>query len=150
MNKRREFIIGAAFAFGAALAYGSSAVLVRKGLASMAPPLIGATISLLSGTLGLAIIGLRSPGINLRQEKKSVGLLLIAGMFAGLGIMAHFFALSMAPVVMVSPLTSTNPLFVLLLSHFFLGQLERVTLRMVLGTGLIVVGVVLITVGRVA
>ena len=150
MNTRKEVVIGTAFAFGAALAYGSTAVLVRKGLAGLAPPLVGAAVSLLSGTFVLAFIGLRSPGSNLRQNKKSVGLLLIAGLLAGLGVMAHFFALSMAPVIMVSPLTSTNPLFALLWSHLFLGRLERITLRMVLGTVLVVAGVALVTVGRVS
>ncbi len=150
MSKKREVIIGTAFAFGAALAYGGSAVLIKEGMAGLAPPLVGATISLLSGTLGLSVIGLRNLGSNLRREKKSVGLLLISGIFAGLGIMAHFFALSMAPVILVSPLTAISPLFVLLWSYFFLGRLEKITPRVVLGTVFVVVGVALVTIGRVA
>ena len=59
MNTKREVIVGTAFAFGAAIAYSISAVLVRRGMAGLAPPLAGATISLLSGTLILAIIGMR-------------------------------------------------------------------------------------------
>ncbi len=150
MSPKREFIIGTAFAFSAALAYGTSQVLIRKGMVGMAPPMVGAAISLLSGTLGLSIIGMRNPGTNLRQEKKSVVWMLLAGVLGGLGIMANFFALSMAPVTTVSPLTATNPLFALLWSYFFLGKLERITPRVILGTALVVAGVILVTLGRVA
>ncbi len=68
MNKRRDIIIGRAFAIGAAVAYGITSVLVRRGVAELAPPLAGATIARLSGTLILAIMGMRSPESNLRQK----------------------------------------------------------------------------------
>ena len=149
MNTRRDTIIGRSFAIGAALAYGATAVLVRQGVANLAPPLVGATVALLSGTLLLTLIGMRSPESNLRQKKRSVVLFVMAGVIAGLGIIASFFALSMAPVVIVSPLQNTSPLFALIWSHFFLGQLEKITLRVVLGTILVVVGIALISIGRV-
>jgi len=150
MNKRRDIIIGRAFAVGAAVAYGITSVLVRRGVAELAPPLAGATIALLSGTLILAIMGMRSPESNLRQKKRAVGLLLIAGVASGIGIVASFFALSIAPVVIVSPLQGINPLFALLWSYLFLGQLKRITPRMIPGTFLVIAGATLITIGRVA
>lgn len=150
MNTRRDTLIGRTFGIGAALAYGVSAVLVRQGVADMTTPLVGAAIALLSGTLVLAAIGARSPESNLRQKKRSVALLLIAGVAAGAGIVSSFFALSMAPVVVVSPLQSTSPLFALLWSYLFLGKLERITLRVIMGTVLVVGGVALVAIGRVA
>ena len=96
----------------------------------------------------LGLIGLRSPERNLRQKKRAVGFLLIAGVAAALGVMSSFFALSMAPVVLVSPIQSTNPLFSLLWSRLFLGHLERITPRVVIGTIMVVAGVALITIGR--
>ena len=45
----------------------------------------------------------------------------------------------------VTPLTSTSPIFVLLLSPLLLRGVERVTGRIVAGTVLIVLGVYLIT-----
>lgn len=150
MSNKRDIIIGRAFAISAAVAYGITSVLIRRGVAELASPLAGATIALLSGTLILSIMGVRSPESNLREKKRAVGLLLIAGVASGLGIVASFFALSMAPVVVVSPLQGTNPLFALLWSHFFLGQLERITPRVMLGTFLVIAGATLITIGRVA
>ena len=150
MITKRNAIIGRAFGIGAALAYGISSVLIRQGVTSLAPPLIGAAIGLLSGTLSLTIVGARDLRTNLTQKRRAIGFLLISGVTAALGIMSSFFALSMAPVVIVSPLQSTSPLFTLLWSHLFLGQLERITLRLVLGSILVIFGVALITIGRVA
>lgn len=147
MITRRNAIIGRAFGIGAALAYGLSSVLIRQGLAKLAPPLVGASVALLSGTLTLAIVGTRDFRANLSQKKAMV-LLLISGVAAAFGIIANFFALSLAPVVIVSPLQSTSPLFALLLSHLFLGHLERITPRLLVGSSLVVVGVILITIGR--
>jgi len=149
MITRRDAIIGRAFASGAALAYGVSSVLIRQGVAEMAPPIVGAAVALLAGTLALSIVGARGLKPDLWQKRKSVGFLLIGGVAAGLGILASFFALGMAPVVIVSPLQSTNPLFALLWSYLFLGHLERITPRLVLGSILVVAGVALITIGRV-
>ena len=150
MNTRRDTIVGRTLGIGAALAYGVSAVLVRQGIADMTTPLVGAAISLLSGTLVMAAIGVKSRESNLRQKKRSVAFLLIAGVTAAAGILSSFFALSMAPVVVVSPLQSISPLFALLWSYLFLGQLERITLRVILGTLLVVGGVALVAIGRVA
>lgn len=148
MNTRRDIIIGRTFAFSAALAYAVSSVLVRQGLAGMAPPLVGAAVSLLAGGLVMAMIGGGRLEGNLRQKKGSVVFLLLAGVAAGCGVLASFLALSMAPVVIVSPLQSTSPLFALLSAWLFLGRLETITFRLVLGTIFLVMGVILISIGK--
>lgn len=148
MNTKRDIIKGRAFAIGTALAFGINAVLIRKSLAGTTPPLVGAAIAFLSGTLILAITGMGNYERNLRQKKRSVTFLLIAGAIAGLGMVANYFALSMAAVVIVAPLANTTPLFALLWSHLFLGRLERITPRVVSGTVIVVIGIALVTIGR--
>ena len=150
MNMRKDVITGRAFALTAAMAYGISNVLVRLGVTDLAPPLVGATLALLSGTLVLGMIGGRNLGANLRQKKKLVLFLILSGACSGFAVVSSFFALSMVPVVVVGPLQSTQPLFTLVLSHFFLRKLERITRRLILGTVLVVAGITLITIGRVA
>jgi drug/metabolite transporter (DMT)-like permease len=146
MSTKKEVIIGTSLSLCAALAYGISQLLIRSGMTDLnTPPLVGSALSLLAGTIVFSFLVLRDRGTKLRQEKRSVGFMLMAGIFAGSGIIANFFALGMSPVTTVSPLTSINPLFALLLSFLFLGQLERITPRVVLGTMFIVVGVTLIT-----
>jgi drug/metabolite transporter (DMT)-like permease len=150
VSSRRDVIVGRAFGIGAGLSYGISSVLVRQGVGDMAPPLVGAAIALLSGTIGLSVMGGRGVKAGVTESRKAVGLLLLSGLAAACGITSSFFALSMAPVVVVSPLQSTNPLFALLWSWLFLGHLEKITPRLVLGSVLVVAGVILITLGRTA
>ena len=150
MNTKRNTFIGITFGIVAALAYGLSSVLIKQSLADLAPPLVGAAVALLSGTLVLLVIGARDLRTNLAQNRKGVGLLLLAGILASLGVVSSYFALSLAPVVMVSPLQSTSPLFVILWSYLFLRRLERITPRLILGSILVIFGVILITVGRAA
>ena len=150
MNTKRDAFIGTAFGIGAAMAYGMSSVLVRQGLADLAPPLVGAAVAVLSGALVLLIIRARDLRVSLAQNKKAVGFLLLAGLAGSLGVVSSFFALSLAPVVTVSPLQSTSPLFAILGSYLFLRRLERITPRLLLGSVLVVFGVILITIGRAA
>ncbi len=147
MSTRRNATIGIAFGIGAGLAYGVSAVLIRQGVGAMAPPLVGAAIAILCGTSGLFVIGRRSIKATLVGNKKAVILLLCAGLAGACGVLSSYFALSIAPVVIISPLQNTTPLFTLLWSWLFLGRLERITPRLVLGTVLVVSGIVLVTFG---
>ncbi len=151
MKTKRDGIIGRVLGIGSALAYGISSVLVSQGVTGLAPPLVGAAVALLSGTLSLTVVNIRGLGANTGQEdRKAVWFLVIAGIFSSFGIMSHFFALSVAPVVIVSPIESTSPLFALVWSRLFLGRLEKITVRVVLGSILVVIGVVLIAFGRAA
>jgi len=150
MNTKRDAFIGTAFGIGAALAYGASSVFIRQGISNLAPPLVGAAVSLLSGTLVFLIIRVRDFSANLTQNRKAVGFFLLAGLASSLGIVSSFFALSLTPVVTVSPLQSTSPLFVMLWSYLFLRRLERITPRLILGSVLVIFGVILITIGRAA
>ncbi len=148
MSARRDAIIGRAFGIGAGLTYGISSVLIRQGVGDLAPPLVGAAIAMISGTLGLFVLGGRGVKAGLMESKKAVVLLLSSGIASACGIIASFFALSMAPVVVISPLQSTTPLFALLWSWLFLSRMERITPRLVLGSLLVVSGVILITLSK--
>ncbi len=147
MISKKDAIIGRVLGISAALAYGLSSVLIRQGVSGMAPPLVGASVSLLSGTLTLAVVGARDFKANL-SKKRAIIMLLISGIAAALGVISNFFALSMAPVVIVSPLQSTSPLFALLLSNLFLSHLEKITPRLIVGSVLVVGGIILITFGK--
>ena len=59
-----------------------------------------------------------------------------------------YLALGQAPVVVVAPVTGTNPLFSIILAWVFLRQMERLTLRVVLGAVLVVAGVTVVSVSQ--
>ncbi len=66
------------------------------------------------------------------------------GLLNTLAFLSHFAALKYGDVSVVSPLSSTAPLFALLFTWMFLRDVERITLPIVLGTVCTVAGGVLI------
>ncbi len=51
-------------------------------------------------------------------------------------------------MAVISPIVSANPLVTLLLAQLFLSRLEELTRSLFIGTGVVVVGVALVVVGR--
>ena len=70
-----------------------------------------------------------------------------AGIFSTTGVLCLFLALERAPVVLVSPVANTNPLFSLIFVALLLRGVERLTPRVFLGAGLVVAGVGVLTLG---
>jgi drug/metabolite transporter (DMT)-like permease len=149
MKIRNKTIIGIVLSFSAALAYGLSTVLIRSKLVELeTPPLVGSALSLVGGTILLSVFAIRDLYIKKNEIKKASGFMLLVGILSGGGIALSYFALSVAPVTIVSPLTGIYPLFSLLWSFLFLGSLEKITMRVVLGTFVVAIGVILVTIGQ--
>jgi drug/metabolite transporter, DME family len=69
---------------------------------------------------------------------------LISGCFETLAILLMLLAFSLGPVVVVSPIASTTPIWTLLIGAIFLREIERINLASAVGTVLVVAGVVAI------
>ena len=141
------------FAISAALCYASSTIFIKKGLIEFDSPLLGATISQIFSALifGIFLIGSNQfGGMRFKDifslNRKSVLLLVIAGTLITAGTMLRWTALSIAPVVIVTPIFGVIPLITVGLSHLMLRSLERVTTRTWIGTGFVVLGSALIAV----
>lgn len=147
-TERKDIIIGRSLAILSAMAYAVGSVLTRQGVTSLTSPLAGSAVSLLAGTLILGMIVGRRLESNLRKKKASAFFFFLAGLASGSGALSTFIALSMAPVVIVSPIQNTYTLFSLLFAHLFLSRLEKISFRLVLGTIFVMGGVVLITIGK--
>jgi drug/metabolite transporter (DMT)-like permease len=65
-----------------------------------------------------------------------------------LGLLLVLYALTYGPVVVVTPLTATLPLWVVLGSKQFLRDLEKITPRIVAGAALVVAGTIAITLAK--
>ena len=76
---------------------------------------------------------------------KAVMPFLIAGIFETLGILLLFTAFNAGPVVTVSPIAATAPIWTVLLATVFLRDLERITAHTVIGTLCVVAGVIAIS-----
>ena len=78
-------------------------------------------------------------------DRRCLPFYLPAGLAISLGMVAIYYALDLGRVVVVIPLSSTGPLFTLILTAIFLKGVERVTLKIVLGAALIISGAILLT-----
>lgn len=79
-------------------------------------------------------------------HRKALVPFISAGIFESLGILFGIIALSVGTVVVVSPIISTSPMWVLFGTVIFLRDLEKLTLRTVLGSCCVVGGTITISV----
>ena len=138
---------GLVFPFIAGLAYATSDVLIRLTLGEgQTEPGVAAMISTGSGLLVwlVAVAVIPSVRADVRFGPGSRWLVL-AGALIGVAILGVYNALRRGEVTLVSPINSTQPLIVLLLSALFLRDLDRVRWGTVAAAIAIVVGAVLVS-----
>ncbi len=147
---RRGAFIGYTLAFGAACCYGTTSVVVKQLTIDYTSPLVVATISLFFGVMLVAPVAARQAVSSLKEVRQAPGFMFFAalsGLAAATGVNCTYFALQLAPVVVVAPIVSANPLFTLLLAALFLPQQENVNRWLVLGIAVTVSGVALVVLG---
>jgi drug/metabolite transporter (DMT)-like permease len=143
--------LGYVFALGAAAAYGTSGVLIKVGLNAYGSPFTAITIATVTGMLVLFPLALgswRSQGAGWRPGRRALLFILASGLCAITGFSANTLALSVLPVTVVTPISSTFPLVTVLLVLIFLRRSEIVSWRTLLGAALIVAGVVVVALNR--
>ena len=150
VTDRRQMILGYLAAFGAALCYGSVALVGRKIVNTYAPPMVATAFSLSFGMILVGMLFHRHVLEDLRSRPPARAWLFVAlaGCASAWGVSFWFLALNEAPVVLVAPLVGISPLVSILLTHIFLQRIERVTWKTTVGAVLVVAGVALVTVGN--
>lgn len=130
----------------AALCYSTNPIMVKMGLRISNEPLLGATIGMAASTVVYAAYFLLTSQMrDLLAVPPRIGwYFALAGVSSTLGMFTFFTALEHTSATIVAPLVSAAPLVTLLLSRLTLQETERITLFDVLGTVLIVAGVVLL------
>lgn len=132
----------------AACSYGFAQFLARQVFTTYEiPSLTAATFGLLTGLVILAALSSGNIKQDIHAPKKAFLFIALSGLAASSGVGFNYTALSLAPVVVVAPVSSITPLISLVLAHLFLQRLERITLRIWLGAALVVAGVVLVVLG---
>jgi uncharacterized membrane protein len=128
-----------------AVCFGVVAVLRKIGLSGMGPIpgfAVNVTAALVAYTAFL--VASRQSAL-MRCRGRSLVYFVMAGVAENLGVFLLLLALSFGTVSVVAPLASVSPIFVLVLSFFFLRGIEMLNWRIVVGTLLIVAGVYLLT-----
>lgn len=162
LGERRPLLFGYLAAASAAVAYGTVPVLGRIAVtgeagnvpligrfAAEAPtlPLVSATYTMLVGFIVMGLFAAPSVPTALRAPRRALAFVAMGGLAMSTGVSLLYLALSLAPVVVVSPVFALNAFVALVLAHFFLQRLERVTPPLVIGTVLVVAGVVAVILG---
>ena len=146
----RRYLMGCLIALGAGLCLGGSSVMGKQALEIYGSPLALATLSMIVAMILLVpAVGFataRNPDLR-ACDWKSLGLVAVSGLSTAMSLVAQFFAVQRADVVVVAPILATFPLWTLLLAHLFIARLEQITLRLTIGALLAVAGVVAVALG---
>ena len=143
----RAQVIGYLLAGAACLAYGASLVLAKQ-VVQDTPPLLGGALGMSFGLLVLTVVSAPDLRRDRGARRRAWVWAALGGLAAGGGITFMFMAVSNAPVVVVAPILAMNPLTAILFSQVFIRGMERLTWRLLIGAALVVVGVVIISLGR--
>ncbi len=131
-----------------AACFGVVAVLRKIGLGG-AGAIVGSAANVTTALVAFTVFLLASgQGGAMACRGRSLAYFAVAGLAENLSVFLVVVGLSMGAVSVVTPLVSTAPIFVLLLSPFFLRGIELLNARLVVGTVLIVGGAYLVTAFR--
>jgi drug/metabolite transporter, DME family len=139
-----------AFPILASVFYGVSVFFRKVGLNEVRSPILGATFT--SGTSWLiftvALMGRGNIKRLCQVNRQSLFYFVMGGAATCIGWFALFSALDLGRVTIVSPIATSYALVTLLLSYVLLRKTERITLKIVIATFLVVGGVVTLSVAK--
>ena len=128
-----------------ALCFGMVSILRKLGLGG-AGPIIGTALNVTTAAVAFGAFMLATGQREaLIARGRPLAYFAAAGLMENTAVFLNIVALGMGTVSVVTPLNGTSPIFVLLLSFFFLRDVEVLTARIVAGTILIVLGIYLIS-----
>lgn len=131
---------------GAAFFAAVSQNLRKAGLLILPDPFAGAAISTSVSLLLFSGFLLATGRIELiKIQRKSLPFFGSAALVSTTAQLLSFLALNRGEVSAVVPLLNANPLFALFLSSLFLKDMEKITLKIVMGAVLMILGIILIT-----
>ena len=141
--------LGILCSFAASVSYGLGTVVARKAVIG-ASPYTSALVALAVGLITMVAFSASHVSKDIKvATRRTYFNLTMAGLFAVFGVILLYVGLTKAPVAIVAPVASLTPMFSLVFSHFFLQRLEHITKKVILGTALVVLGVVLISLSSV-
>jgi drug/metabolite transporter (DMT)-like permease len=138
------------FPLTAAALFAMSTNLRKLGLIKISDPIIGATITSTVSLIVLIVSILYSHYRSLESWEVKFNIeglkyFTINGVVLSIAYLFYFLALSSSSVVKIQPLSGINPLFSIIFGFIFLRGEETITPNIIIGTLMIVAGIVLIT-----
>jgi len=127
------------------LCFGIAPIFAKKGLMSGLNPFYGATIANATAlAIMISFFFFSGRGIRLESVKRyGLFLAILSGICNSIALISFFGALSIGKVALVVPISCIYPLFTLLGAYLFMKESEVIDIFTVIGTFLIVIGVIL-------
>lgn len=130
----------------ASLAYGVSNVYRKVAIDLGTDPVTASTVLITTSWLCVSVYILASSRVSsIRATRKELAYFILAGVFSTLGPIFYFIALAEGSLIVVAPLASTTPIFVLIGSWFLTREVELFNRAIILGTLVTVVGMMVMT-----
>lgn len=129
----------------AAIFFGISAIYRKAGIDSLGNPIYGATIATTSGLIFMAAIIFTARRFGqFKFNWRSCFYFSLAGLSVSFAYSLYLQALKYSTVNVIAPLVNTGPLFILILTFLFLKELERLTVKIVVGTIMVTTGAAMV------
>jgi transporter family protein len=121
--------------------------LKKIGLNTYDEPMMGVAIAYISTLILSSFIFIVSPKTRRSTTVNPSTLMLFwkGGLCFAIAYLLAFYAIQFGEISVVAPLTQTEPLFLLVLSYFYLRKSVTFSKKLVLGTVIIVAGVMIIS-----
>jgi len=127
----------------AAMLFGMAGVTRKMGLSIANFPVLGASIGAITSLIVyIPYFTFLRGEISLKRD--ALWLLFIGGLFGSMARIFIFYSYSLGEVVRVEPLINSTPAFTVAFALIFLKKEERITLRIITGAFLIIMGVILV------
>lgn len=133
-------------ALGCGMAWGLSPIFIKLGLKNSEFPIAGAFISFLvaSAILSISLVNSQRRFSLFHMTGGTITLFFIDGFLTFTAHLFFYMALNLSPASFVSPLVSTSPIFQLLFSFLFNRKIEIISIPVIIGTILGVLGTLII------
>jgi len=132
------------YGFATGIVWGTTPILMKLGLRGPGSPVAATFIAFLAATavLGVRLLSPQNRTTFNKMTKRAVGLYCVVGLFAGIANLFRFLALNLSPASVITPLLSTTPVFLLMLSFVFNRKLEMFNTQVLMGTLAVVIGTI--------
>lgn len=132
--------------FSAAIVNGAVYVIKKIGLTLYDEPVMGVALGYLAALSLYAVLLRSSSSIRNRIsiDKRNFSLFWKGGLGMSIGWLLSFYAIRYGDVMAVVPLIQCEPLFIFLLTYFYLKGVETVSIKQIIGVISIILGVILV------
>ena len=144
---RSTFYKGIFYGIGAAIFWGSSAILIKLGLEHGGISITGSFVAYLSASIAITPSLLFNKDRReemLHADKQSLKIALFSGLTTNIAQLLRYIALGLGSAIVISLMLRTMPLWVLCFAFIFNREYESFSRWVLLGNGLIILGTILI------